>query len=72
MFSFCRLFPKIFDLKKLHEYYDTDRDGSISYQEFIRALLPAKLSVRKGAIVKKAWECLDPNNTGCIDGSSML
>lgn len=46
MSSIYRLFPKIFDLKKLHQCYDVDGDGYICYNEFINALLPAKLSVR--------------------------
>jgi Ca2+-binding EF-hand superfamily protein len=42
----CGLFPSVTDLKKLHQYYDVDCDGCISYNEFLNALLPAKLSQR--------------------------
>jgi len=29
------LFPKIVDLKALHQFYDLDKDGQISYAELI-------------------------------------
>jgi len=32
------LFPKMVDLKALHKFYDVDGDGTISYNEFIKAL----------------------------------
>lgn len=35
---YFRLFPKKFDLQALMRYYDTDQDGNISYEEFIRGL----------------------------------
>lgn len=42
----CGLFPKVTDLKKLHQYYDVDQDGQICYNEFINGLLPNKLTQR--------------------------
>ena len=31
-------FPKKVDLQALHKYYDLDRDGQISYSEFLQAM----------------------------------
>jgi Ca2+-binding EF-hand superfamily protein len=33
-----RLFPKVTDLKALHQYYDKDGDGNVCYSEFVGAL----------------------------------
>jgi Ca2+-binding EF-hand superfamily protein len=33
-----RLFPKKVELQALHKYYDIDRDGNVSYEEFISGL----------------------------------
>ena len=33
-----RLFPKIVDIQALMKYYDTDHDGNITYEEFLRGL----------------------------------
>jgi hypothetical protein len=50
------LFPKQVDLKSLHRYYDVDGDGSVSYNEFVRALTDDKLSERKAVVVANAWQ----------------
>jgi len=47
------------------KYYDTNGDGSISYEEFLGGLRDP-LSSRKSIIVERAFRRFDPNNTGAI------
>jgi Ca2+-binding EF-hand superfamily protein len=39
-------------------FYDIDRDGNVSYEEFIRGLRD-ELSARKKAMVDKAFDIMD-------------
>ena len=44
-------------MKALYNYYDTDNDGTISYNEFANALV-TELSERANNMVEKAWESM--------------
>lgn len=58
-------------MKSLHKYFDIDKDGGVSYNEFLNALSPAKLSKRKQAIVEKIWALLDKAGTGYCTGQDI-
>ena len=47
------------------KYYDTNGDGSITYEEFLAGLRDP-LSSRKSTIVERAFRRFDPDNTGAI------
>ena len=55
-------------MKALHQYYDLDKDGQISYSEFCSQLADQKMSARKIAMVEKLWTKLDPSGAGEITG----
>lgn len=52
------------------KYYDTNGDGSISYEEFVGGLREP-LNERRLGIVRKAFESLDKNNSGKIPVSGI-
>mmetsp|Transcript_10853 Transcript_10853/g.15201 ORF Transcript_10853/g.15201 Transcript_10853/m.15201 type:complete len:244 (-) Transcript_10853:165-896(-) len=54
---------EISELRKVFDQYDTANDGTISYDEFEKALEGSSFS---DAEVKKAFESLDINKTGTI------
>ena len=60
-----RLFPKKVELQQLLKYYDTNGDGSISYEEFLGGLRDP-LTSRKAAIVERAFRSFDRDNTGVV------
>ena len=60
-----RLFPKKVELQQLIKYYDTNGDGSISYDEFLGGLRDP-LTSRKAAIVERAFRSFDRDNTGAL------
>lgn len=47
------------------KYYDTDGDGNITYEEFIRGL-KEPLNARRSAMVKKAFNLMDKDGKGTI------
>ena len=47
------------------KHYDVDGDGNITYEEFIRGLRDP-LTERRKAMVDKAFELIDRNNSGTI------
>jgi Ca2+-binding EF-hand superfamily protein len=47
------------------KYYDTNGDGSITYEEFLAGLRDP-LSSRKSTIVERAFRSFDPDNTGAV------
>ena len=59
------LFPKIVDVQGLMSFYDVNKDGNISYEEFISGLRDP-LTGRKMAMVDKAFAIMDK------DGSKQL
>jgi Ca2+-binding EF-hand superfamily protein len=59
------LFPKKVELQQLLKYYDTNGDGSISYDEFLAGIRDS-LSSRKSVIVERAFRAFDPDNTGAL------
>lgn len=67
-----RFFPKKVDLQAIHKYYDTDQDGTISYNEFLNALCDDKLSERKQKMFVKLWACLDKDCVGQCKGTDIL
>jgi len=46
------------ELKALFDEFDINKNGAVSYQEFVRALREPKLVGRKLNIVKTAWGLL--------------
>jgi Ca2+-binding EF-hand superfamily protein len=46
-------------------YYDIDKDGNISYEEFLRGLRD-ELSERKRLMVEKAFKILDKDGSGQV------
>ena len=67
-FDCCRFFPKQFDLKNLHKFYDTTGDGAVSYNEFVNALSTNKLSTRCFNMVENAWSKVDKNKSNECSG----
>lgn len=53
------------ELQALHKYYDTDGDGNVSYDEFIRGLREP-LNERKKKAVESVFKCLDSKNSGVV------
>ena len=47
------------------KYYDTDGDGSISYNEFLSGMRE-ELTERRSNMVKKAFQILDTNGSGSL------
>lgn len=60
-----RLYPKKVDIQILMKYYDPNKDGCISYNEFLEGLKEPMNKERK-IEVEKLYEKLDPDNTGKI------
>jgi Ca2+-binding EF-hand superfamily protein len=60
------LFPTKVELQALVKYYDTDQDGSVSFEEFISGLRD-ELSERRQAMVQKAFNILDKDGSGFIN-----
>jgi Ca2+-binding EF-hand superfamily protein len=59
------IFPKKVELQALMKYYDTNGDGSITYDEFLNGLKD-ELSERRLNMVKKAFAMLDKDGSGVI------
>jgi len=57
------LFPKKVELQALMKYYDTNGDGNIGYEEFLRGLRD-ELTERRRAMVQKAFAMLDKDGSG--------
>jgi Ca2+-binding EF-hand superfamily protein len=64
------IFPKKVELQALMKFYDTDGDGSISYNEFLSGLKD-ELSERRLNMVKKAFHMLDRDGSGKITISDL-
>lgn len=47
------------------KYYDVDKDGNISYEEFIRGLRE-ELTPRRAKMVQKVFNMLDRDGSGHI------
>lgn len=59
------IFPSKVELQVLMKYYDTDGDGNIGYEEFLRGLKD-ELTDRQQNMVNKAWEIMDKDNSGFV------
>jgi len=65
------LFPKKVEIQALVKYYDTNKDGSISYDEFMSGLKD-DLSERRRNMVLKAFALLDKSGDGVVTASDVL
>jgi len=65
------LFPKVIELQQLLKYYDTNGDGSVSYEEFLAGLRD-NLTPRKLAIVERIFRHFDKNNSGVAQVNDLL
>jgi len=65
------LFPKKVELQALIKYYDTDGNGTINFEEFVRGLRD-DLSDRRARMVNKAFSVLDSSNQGAISISDVI
>jgi calcyphosin len=54
------------DIKALFSEFDSDRSGSISYDEFLRGVC-GEMNDFRMAIAKKAFKLMDKDNSGVID-----
>jgi calcyphosin len=63
--SFYSLFPKKIEIQALIKYYDLNKDGSISYDEFMNGLRD-ELNDRRRNMVMKAFSMLDKSGDGQI------
>ena len=59
------LFPKKVELQALMKYYDLNKDGSISYEEFLTGLTD-EMNDRRKNMVMKAFAALDTDRSGVI------
>ena len=64
------LFPKKVELQALMKFYDVDGDGNITYDEFLSGLRD-ELSERRLAMVRKAFQHLDTDESGKITVSDI-
>jgi Ca2+-binding EF-hand superfamily protein len=58
-------------LQALIKYYDTDGDGNVSYDEFLRGLRD-EMSPRRAKMVQKIFNRLDRDGSGKIDIGDVL
>ncbi len=65
------MFPKKVEIQALVKYYDTNKDGSISYDEFMSGLKD-DLSERRRNMVLKAFALLDKSGDGVVTASDVL
>ena len=54
------------EIKALFGEFDSDRSGTIDYDEFLRGIV-GKMSKRRLATVKKAFVILDKNGNGVVE-----
>ncbi|GIY51769.1 hypothetical protein CEXT_271421 [Caerostris extrusa] len=54
-----------FEMEELFQMFDSDNSGSISYEEFLRAVRP-KMSASRLKIVEKAFNKLDRTGDGIV------
>ena len=54
------------DVKKLFDEFDSDKSGSISYDEFLRGVIGEMNDFRMN-LAKKAFKIMDKDNSGSID-----
>ena len=52
------IFPSIVELQQLMKYYDINKDGNISYEEFLHGLRD-EINERRLALVEKAFKIMD-------------
>ena len=71
MITESRLFPKKVELQALMKYYDTNKDGNISYEEFIRGLRE-DLTPRRAKMVTKVFNMLDRDGSGFVSISDVI
>ena len=57
-------------MQGLMKYYDIDGDGNISYEEFLRGMRD-KLSQRRLDMVNRAFELLDKDGSGIVNGADL-
>ena len=50
------MFTPLNDLKALFKFYDSDGNGSICYNEFLKAMGDVELTPRVKVLVQKAWD----------------
>jgi hypothetical protein len=58
-------FPKIVDIQALMKYFDTNNDGNITYEEFLKGLRES-MNERRMKLVDKAFNCMDKDHSGKI------
>jgi Ca2+-binding EF-hand superfamily protein len=58
------------DLQRVIKHFDTDGDGEITYQEFLKGLA-GKLNKRRQAMVDMAFEVMDTDKSGVIDAADV-
>ena len=68
--SYTRLFPSKIELQALMKYYDIDKDGNITYEEFMRGLRD-ELNERRLGMVKKSFAIMDKDWSGQITVSDV-
>lgn len=54
------------DVRQLFSVFDINRDGSVSYDEFIR-VVRGDMNEMRTALVHKAFEVLDKDGNGYVD-----
>jgi len=54
------------DVRSLFSVFDINRDGSVSYDEFIR-VVRGDMNEMRSELVKKAFEVLDKDGSGIVD-----
>ena len=61
----CRLNLGPSDMKMVFDIFDHDKDGRVSYNEFIRGIR-GKMNDRRVNIVKQAFQCFDTDRSGHV------
>lgn len=65
------VFPKKVEIQALMKFYDINKDGNISYDEFVSGLRD-ELTDRRRAMVDKAFASLDRDGSGVITASDIM
>lgn len=59
------------DIKRLFSAFNTSGDELISYQEFVNAFR-GSMAINRLNVVEKAFQSLDPQQRGLVEGRQMM
>eukprot|EP00744_Colponema_vietnamica_P008044 GILI01011499.1.p1 GENE.GILI01011499.1~~GILI01011499.1.p1 ORF type:complete len:413 (-),score=104.93 GILI01011499.1:34-1272(-) len=63
LMSYCGLFLSTQEISSIFRRFDSNKDNSLQFDEFINTLR-GELSIDKQDAIQRAWNVIDPRNTG--------